>query len=105
MKTKTFVLAFIIGLFAVAVWADAGFIGEPSTSGVPVSGGGGDFCSGTELFCADFETDGMITWDSTPGDEDCDGYDTGGDGNPDSDADADRNRAGSDDDHDLSCSC
>jgi len=41
MKTKTFVLAFIIGLFAVAVWADAGFIGEPSTSGVPVSGGGG----------------------------------------------------------------
>lgn len=40
MKTKTFVLAFIIGLFAVAVWADAGFIGEPSTSGVPVSGGG-----------------------------------------------------------------
>jgi len=50
---------------------------NPYIAGVPVSGG--DFCSGTELFCADFETDGMITWDSTPGDEDCDGYDADGD--------------------------
>lgn len=33
------------------------------------------FCTGGELFCADFETDGMIEWDSTPGTEDCDGYD------------------------------
>jgi hypothetical protein len=41
--------------------------------------GGVAFCSGTELFCADFETDSMITWTSTPGAEDCDGFDADGD--------------------------
>jgi hypothetical protein len=68
MKTKTFVLAFIIGLFAVAVWADAGFIGEPSTSGVPVSGGGGgcDDCSGTLILSVHFE-DGLNPTDITDG--------------------------------------
>jgi hypothetical protein len=43
------------------------------------SGAATGFCLGTELFCATFETDSQITWTSTPGTEDCDGYDTNGD--------------------------
>jgi len=40
------------------------------------SGGGSadtGFCSGTFLFCADFETQDMITWDTTPATEDTTG--------------------------------
>ena len=38
-----------------------------------------DVSAPTYLFEADFETDGMISWDITPGTEDCDGYDADGD--------------------------
>lgn len=48
---------------------------------VVVGQGGGEpagFCSGSELFCEDFEgTD--TTWDATNGTVDCDGYDADGD--------------------------
>ena len=47
--------------------------------GVHAIGSSGIFSGGEPpaeyLFQADFETDGMITWDSTPAAEDCDGYD------------------------------
>lgn len=55
-------------------------VSEPaSVDGVDSNYGPPGFCSGSELFCATFETDAEITWDSTPGAEDCDGYDTDGD--------------------------
>jgi hypothetical protein len=44
-----------------------------------ISSGAEAYCGGGELFCATFESDAEISWDSTPGAEDCDGYDANGD--------------------------
>src|SRR5574343_853614 len=89
-------LAVLLGIVCVLVWVvdgDAqrriGGVQRGGSSGAgdplrePTTGGGvsapAGFCAGTELFCADFETDAQIAWTSTPATEDCDGYDADND--------------------------
>jgi len=67
------ILILTILLMSSLAWAG-------STTVVVGQGGGGPagFCSGSELFCEDFEGDDT-SWDATSGTVDCDGYDADGD--------------------------
>ena len=68
-------LILFILLFPVLAWAGPGYMVYDSNA-VPAA----PFCTGGTLFCADFETQDMIDWDTISGGaEDCDGYDADGD--------------------------
>jgi len=66
-------LILFILLFPVLAWAGPGYMVYDTAAPAP-------FCTGGTLFCADFETQDMIDWDTISGGaEDCDGYDADGD--------------------------
>lgn len=75
MPKKIFPIVFIvIALLAHYSYADPAILSVMSQWN---SGGGAPaaFCDTPGVFCFDGTTDGQISWDTTPGTEDCDGYD------------------------------
>lgn len=71
MRTLISLICVLLSLTVAEARVTTVVVGQPlSTSSETVF-----TCGGSELFCADFETNGMISWTGTPAAEDCDGYD------------------------------
>jgi hypothetical protein len=74
---KRLLFLFTLVFISITIFAHAGSVQDAHKAVLGVVRGSEGFCSGSELFCTDFES--AVSWDATTGSSDCDGYDADGD--------------------------